>query len=132
MKIELTPELGNKLRSPNMSVLAGLHLALSEEFLIQGLRLHPDPDFGDIVGGEYFGYSVDDEAKGVALGFLQIMFEPNGWTALAPQTELGKRSLTALAKAIGRDSENLDLEKVTIQYAMYVTHFPFKTAPTSH
>jgi hypothetical protein len=101
------------------------HLAadLIHEFDAQGLILESDPGFGGL-NRDYFGFNVDDPENRVNLGFLQIIFDPNGWTVLVPQNELGKRSLMAVAKSLGRDSEKMVITEVNIHYSMYHTYFP--------
>lgn len=102
-----------------------LHFLLDEAFRQEGLVIDPDDEFGGLTP-DYFGYNVDDPQSGVNLGFMQILFDPQGFTVLVPQNQLGKRSLTAFCKALGRDPEGMQLAEITISYAMYQSHFPYK------
>lgn len=106
----------------NIDVMA-LANEISEEFNTQGLTLEVDMNFGGL-GKEYFGFNVDDGR--VNLGFLQIIFHSNGWEAIVPQNELGKRSATALCNALGQDTEKMELTPITIRYGMYRAFFPIK------
>ncbi len=117
-------------RTPtNPEDMVRLAYDLTAEFEAQGLRLEPDFDFGHL-NKDYFGFRVSDEMKRVELGFLQILFDPSGWTALAGQNDLGKRVLSTLSTSLGRDPEQMKLEELTITLAMYRTYFPYKVNPT--
>lgn len=105
--------------------LIALHLLLDEAYRRQGLSLEPDDGFGGLTK-DYFGYNVDDPGRKVNLGFLQVLFNPQGFTVLVPQNELGKRSITAFCKALGRDPEGMQLAEIKLNYAMYQSYFPYE------
>lgn len=104
--------------------LIKLDLLLGEAYRKEGLVLEPDYDFGGLTP-DSFGYNVDDSKRGVNLGFLQVLFDPRGFTVLVPQNDLGKQSITAFCNALGRDPEGMQLMEITINYAMYQSYFPY-------
>ena len=106
-----------------------LALDLGDEFLAQDIKLYANPKFGGI-GVDCFGFSAQDVRSNRDLGFLQILFDPDGWTALATLTEDGKRLLQTLATVIGRDPEETKFQELKITAPMYRTHFLYEQTET--
>ena len=102
-------------------------LDLYKEFYASGKVITPDTEFGGL-RLELIGFNVEDETNKVNLGFLQVIFEDEGWRVAVPQNNLGKRTLHTLAEAIGRTVEDNDLVSITTKYSMFVAFFPYKKA----
>ena len=91
---------------------------LQQSLTQKGVILVADPKFGAI-SPELIGMEAKD-TKGDPLGFLQIIFEGDGWRILTEQTEKGKSLIHKVAESVEQDSDDLEIEDLTISMPMHV------------